>query len=157
MRGLPEGREMYEEHIKELFNTCNVARLLGIEIVELEEGRAKGKLVLKKEHLNLFDSVHGGILFTLADHVGGACGNTLGKKAVLVESSMHYVKGISGGKTIYAEAALTHWGRTIGRIDVKVFDEETNMIALGHQICYIKDDEHAPEKHYPGRTTSEKR
>jgi acyl-CoA thioesterase len=141
---LIEDRRMHEEHIKKLFNTCNVANLLGIEIIELEEGRAKGRLVLRKEHMNLFGSVHGGILFTLADHVGGACGNTLGKKAVLVESSMHYLRGVSEGMAIFAEATLTHWGRTIGRTDVRVFDEDNNVIALGHQICYIKDDEHTP-------------
>jgi acyl-CoA thioesterase len=133
---------MHEEHIGRLFNQCNVAKLLGIEIIELEEGRAKGRLIVKKEHLNLFGDAHGGILFALADHVGGACSNTLGKKAVLVESSIHYLRGISEGRIIFAEATLTHWGRTIGRIDVRVFDEENNVIALAHQICYIKDDEH---------------
>ncbi|MBA4418513.1 MAG: hypothetical protein C0392_11495 [Syntrophus sp. (in: bacteria)] len=134
---------MFEEYIKDAFNKCNVGKLLGIKIVELEEGRAKGILLIKKKHLNLFGNVHGGILFAFADHTGGACGNTLGKKAVLVESSIHYMKGASGeGKPIFAEAALTHRGKTIGRVDVSIFDEEGNLVAMSHQIFFIKDDVH---------------
>ena len=134
---------MHEEYIKDTFNQCNVGKLLGIKIIDLEEGRAKGILLIKKEHLNIFGNVHGGILFAFADHIGGACGNTLGKKAVLVESSIHYLKGASGEeKPLFAEAALTHRGKTIGRIDVNIFDEEDHVIALIHQIFYIKDDAH---------------
>mgnify|MGYP003486677516 FL=1 len=70
---------MNEEYIQRLFNHCNVGRLLDIDIYEVKEGRAKGKLKIKKEHINVFENAHGGIIFTFADHVGGACGNSLGR------------------------------------------------------------------------------
>lgn len=133
---------MHEEYIKNIFNNCNVGKLLGIEVYEVREGLAKGKLKLKKEHINIFGNAHGGILFTFADHVGGACGNTLGKKAVLVESSIQYMKGVPENDTVFAEAILTHKGRKIGRIDVKIFSEDGNIVALMHQVFFIKDDDH---------------
>ncbi|OPX94830.1 MAG: hypothetical protein A4E62_00971 [Syntrophorhabdus sp. PtaU1.Bin002] len=68
---------MYE-YITNLFNNCQVSKLLGIEVYDLKEEFVKGRLTIQKDHINVFGTVHGGILFTLADHVGGACGNTLG-------------------------------------------------------------------------------
>jgi acyl-CoA thioesterase len=135
---------MHEEYIKEIFNNCNVGRLLDIEILEVEEGRARGKLTIKKEHINVFGNAHGGILFTFADHVGGACGNSLGKVALLVESSIQYMKGANEGETVFAEAQLVHKGKKIGRIDISIVRENGDLIALMHMVFYIKSDEHKP-------------
>lgn len=133
---------MHEKYIKDLFNNCNVGKLLGIEVYELKEGYARGKLTVSREHINIFGTIHGGILFTFADHVGGACGNTLGKKSVLVESSIQYMKGISEGETIYAEANLSYKGKKIGRIDTKILRESKEIVAIMHMIFYIRSDDH---------------
>ena len=129
---------MHEEYIKNLFNGCNVGKLLGIEVNDLKEGYAKGKLTILKEHINVFGTVHGGILFTLADHIGGACGNTLGKKSLLVESSIQFMKGVVEGETVFAEARLTYKGKKIGRIDIKIYqrkrrDRGDNAYGLLHK------------------------
>ena len=105
-------------------------------------GRAKGKLTIKKEHINVFGNAHGGILFTFADHVGGACGNSLGKLAILVESSIQYMKGVKKGETVFAEVTLIHKGKKIGRIDIKVCRENGDLIALMHMVFYMKGDDH---------------
>ena len=133
---------MNEEYIQRLFNHCNVGRLLDIDIYEVKEGRAKGKLKIKKEHINVFENAHGGIIFTFADNVGGACGNSFGKVAVLVESSIQYIKGVKEGENIFADAKLTHKGKKIGRIDIDVSSENGDVIALMHMIFYMKGDEH---------------
>jgi acyl-CoA thioesterase len=133
---------MYEEQIKNSFNQCNVGKLIGIDIYEIREGFAKGKLKIRREHINIFGNAHGGILFTFADHIGGACGNTLGKKAVLVESSIQYMKGVLENETVFADAVLTYKGARIGRIEVKIYKKNMDLIAIIHQIFFIKDDKH---------------
>ncbi|OPY83525.1 MAG: Acyl-coenzyme A thioesterase PaaI [Syntrophorhabdus sp. PtaU1.Bin153] len=136
---------MHEKYIINLFNNCEVGRLLGIELCDLREGFAKGKLTIKKKHTNIFGTVHGGILFTLADHVGGACGNTLGKKSLLVESAIQYIKAVNEGDTVLAEAAVSHRGKKIGRIDIRIYRENMEIVALMHMIFYIGSDDHCPE------------
>ena len=133
---------MHEDTIRNMFNNCNVARFLGIDVYELRAGHAKGKLTIKKEHVNVFGTAHGGMLFTLGDHVGGACGNTVGKKSLLIESSIQYVKGISEGDTVIAEADLTYAGKKIGRIDVKLYRENMEIVALMHMVFYITSHDH---------------
>lgn len=128
-----------------MFNECGVTKLLGIEITELAEGMAKGRLVVREEHLNVFGGIHGGILFTFADQIGGACSNTVGKKTLLVESSIQYMKDTSGDKVIYCDATLTHRGKTIGRVDAKVYTEQGELIAMTHHVFYIKAEEHPVE------------
>ena len=134
--------KMHEEYIKNLFNNCNVGKLLGIEVFDLREGYAKGKLSIRKEHMNVFGTVHGGILFTLADHISGACGNTLEKKSLLVESSIQFMKGIKEGETLFAEAKLTYKGKKIGRIETKIYSENEEIIAMMHLVFYIRSDDH---------------
>jgi acyl-CoA thioesterase len=134
--------KLHEEYIKNLFNDCNVGKLLGIEVYDLKEGHAKGRLTILKEHINVFGTVHGGILFTFADHIGGACGNTLGKKSLLVESSIQFMKGVTEGETVFAEAKLTYKGKKIGRIDTKIFRENKEIVAVMHMVFYIRSDDH---------------
>jgi acyl-CoA thioesterase len=134
--------KLHEEYIKNLFNDCNVGKLLGIEVYDLKEGHAKGRLTILREHINVFGTVHGGILFTFADHIGGACGNTLGKKSLLVESSIQFMKGVTEGETVFAEAKLTYKGKKIGRIDTKIFRENKEIVAVMHMVFYIRSDDH---------------
>jgi acyl-CoA thioesterase len=136
---------MHMEHLQKIFNECNVSRLLGMEICEIREGFAKGKLTLKREHLNIHGNAHGGVIFAFADQIGGACGNSLGRKAVLVESSIQYLKGAATGETIYGEAAFTYRGKKIGRIDVRVYNDRDELIALVHQISYAGENERSSE------------
>ena len=133
---------MHEEYIQNLFNNCRVGKLLGIEVYDLQEGHAKGRLRILGEHINVFGTVHGGILFAFADHIGGACGNTLGKKSVLVESSIQFMKGITEGETLFAEARLTHRGKKIGRIDTTIVGENKELVAIMHMVFYIRSDKH---------------
>ncbi len=136
---------MYEKQIRDLFNDCSVGRPMGIEICDVAEGYATGRLQVSEDHLNIFGTVHGGIIFTLADHVGGACGNTLGRKAVLVESTIQYVKAASRGDLLFAEARVTNRGRKIGRIDIKVERAGGEAIAFMHMLFFITDEEYKPE------------
>ena len=133
---------MREEQVKKVFNGCSVAALLGIEVTEVSEGFARGRLSVRREHLNVSGDLHGGVTFAFADHIGGACAHTLSDRAVLLESSVHYTKGTRGEKGIIAEAVLTHSGKKTGRVDTRVFEESGEVIALVHQIFYIKRDEH---------------
>lgn len=128
------------KHIKELFNNCVVGRSLGIEVLEVRRGYAKGRFQIKDEHTNIFGGIHGGILFTFADHIAGACDNSLGNKTLLVESNIQCLKTAHVGDTIYAEATSTHRGKNIGRVDVKVCSEAGDTIALAHMVSFSKGE-----------------
>jgi len=128
------------QDIRRRFNDCNVGRLLGIEIVDVEKGMARGRMLVTKEHINVFGGIHGGILFTFADHVGGACGNSLEYKALLVESKARFKKSAREGQTIYAEARLVHSRKKVDRIDITVTGEDGEVLALLNMISFVVEN-----------------
>jgi len=131
---------MDEERVKSLVNSCKVARLLGIDIYEVKEGRAWGRLPLRDDLLNMFGMPHGGVLFAFADQVCAACGNTLGRKAVAVESTVHFMKSAPGESILYAEGEVTFTSRSIGRVEAKVVTGGGETILKMHQIFFIKNE-----------------
>ena len=128
------------EDVRQRFNDCNVGRLLGIEVCEVEEGMARGRMLVRKDHINVFGGIHGGILFAFADHVGGACGNSMDYKALLVESTARFKKSAREGQTIYAQARLVHSRKKVDRIDITVTNEEGETLATLNMVSFIVEN-----------------
>ncbi|MHB8111558.1 MAG: PaaI family thioesterase [Syntrophorhabdaceae bacterium] len=126
--------------IKEKFNSCNVGRLLGIEVDSVEEGLARGRMLLKAEHMNIFAGIHGGILFAFADHIGGACGNSMDYKALLIESTARYKKSAREGEMIFAEARLQHTRKKVDIIDINVTNSTGDLLAVFQMKSFIIDN-----------------
>lgn len=123
--------------VRKRFNDCSVGRLLGIDVYEVQEGMARGRMVVSKDHINVFGGIHGGILFTFADHVGGACGNSMDYKALLVESTARFKKSAGEGETIYAEARIVHSSKKADKIDITVTNERGEVLAILNMLSYV--------------------
>ena len=131
------------DEIRRKFNECSVGRLLGIEVLDVGEGIARGRMTIRKDHLNVFGGIHGGILFAFADHVGGACGNSMDYKALLVESTARFKKSAREGQTIYADARLVHSRKKVDRIDITVTNGHSDTLAVLQMTSFVV--ENAPE------------
>ena len=125
------------EDVKRKFNECNVSNLLGITIDHVEEGLARGSMAVTKKHTNVFGGIHGGILFAFADQIGGACGNSMDYKALLVESVARFKKTAREGEVIYAEAHLTHSRRQRDTIEITVTNARGDVLALLKMTSFI--------------------
>lgn len=128
------------KEIQRKFNDCNVGRLLGIEVLEVSEGMARGRMTVSRNHTNVFGGIHGGILFAFADHVGGACGNSMDYKALLARSTARFKKSAREGETIYAEAMIVHSKKKFDRIDITVTNENGDILAVLEMISYVVGD-----------------
>jgi acyl-CoA thioesterase len=115
-----------------------LAQHMGMEIVELEEGRAKVKMEAKAEHCNGLGIVHGGAIFSLADFAFAAACNSHGVPTVAIHASISYVKAASPGM-LYAEAKEAVDAK-IGTTDVRVTDGEGKLIALFQGMSYRKGE-----------------
>ncbi len=60
--------------VEEFFESMPFAQLLGVEVTEVADGHAEGRIEMREELSWNSDRVmaHGGVAFTLADTVGGA-------------------------------------------------------------------------------------
>jgi acyl-CoA thioesterase len=101
--------------------------LLGIEIEERGDGRARLTFRPSKDHLNDGGIVHGGALATLADcAMGSALASTLGddEAPLTVEAKINYLEPGKEG-VIVAEAEVKRKGKRFTVLEADVIQEET--------------------------------
>jgi len=115
------------------------ARVLGIELVEVEPGRAKVRMTVGDEHRNSVRMVHGGVIFTVADYAFAAACNSYGRVAVAVDCHISYLRPPKG-ETLVAEAVEVSKSRRLGTYGINVRDGEGNLVATFQGMAYRKDD-----------------
>ncbi|HVN81424.1 MAG TPA: PaaI family thioesterase [Terriglobia bacterium] len=115
------------------------AKLTGIELVEVAEGRAKARLKISDQHLNGVGIAHGGAIFTLADFVFAAASNSHETIAVAINVSISYLKAVFMG-TLVAEAQEVAINPKLASYSVQVRDESGDLVAIFQGMAYRKKD-----------------
>jgi acyl-CoA thioesterase len=119
-------------------DSSSFAQLLGLKTIEAHRGYALSSLRLsEKKHVNFQGGTHGAAIFAVADHACGVCGNSLGRKAVLVNSSMNYIANPVLGSTVEAEARMIHEGNKAGTMLVNVKDSDGKLLAHCQATVYF--------------------
>jgi len=104
---------------------------LNIEILEHENGRAVGRIVLEEIHSANPESgiAHGGVPYALADHTAGAAVGSLTQGPVpTIDMRMEYLRP-SVGEFIEATAEVVRAGTDIATADVDVRTDEGTLVA----------------------------
>lgn len=96
---------------------------LGTELLELDEGFCVLKMKVRKEMLNGFGTLHGGIAFSLADSALAFASNSYGRISPLINGSMNYSKAAHEGDCLIAEAKVFSISNKKADIDVTIFKE----------------------------------
>jgi 1,4-dihydroxy-2-naphthoyl-CoA hydrolase len=107
--------------------------LLGIEVGELGEALAQGRLRVRGELMEAGGAVHGGVLTAIAqDLVGRASARTLageGRAAVGLSNQTTFLRPIFGGE-IRAVARRQHRGRSTWVWEVDMSDQQGHLCAV---------------------------
>ena len=113
------------------------ARYLGAEILAWSEGYAKAKLELNENHLNSVNTVHGGVLFSLADAVFSVASNSHGHVAVAIQVCISYFTAVSSG-TLFAEAREVSRNPKLATYLIEVTDGNGSLLAMFQGTVYRK-------------------
>jgi acyl-CoA thioesterase len=97
---------------------------LGIKPLLLEEGECHLQMTVRKEMLNGFATLHGGIAYALADSALAFASNSYGRISPLINGNMVYSKAAKEGDVLVAKAKVISLGNKKADIDVTVFCEE---------------------------------
>ena len=125
------------EALQRFVDKDRFARFLGIEFLEIGNGSARAKLTIGENHLNSVGTVHGGVVFTLADAVFSAACNSRGNVAVAIQVSISYFKAISEG-TLVAQAREVDLNRKLGTYSIDISDGDDHLIARFQGTSYRK-------------------
>lgn len=109
---------------------------LGIEIIEIKEGYSKIKMTVRKEMINGFGIVHGGIAFSLADSAFAFACNNRNNLSVALDTSVNFTKPVHVGDILTAEAKEMHNGKSTGLYHVNIRNQNDHTVALFKGTCF---------------------
>ncbi|MBS0519917.1 MAG: PaaI family thioesterase, partial [Proteobacteria bacterium] len=118
-----------------------IARTLGYDIVEAENGRVTVVAEPGEQHLNPAGTVHGGLAATMLDScMGLAIQSTLEKGAgsTTLEFKISFVRPITPQTgLIRAEGVVLNRGRRVGTAEGRVTDSDGRLLVHGTTTCLI--------------------
>lgn len=125
--------------IKQFFSEKDLfARHAGIELLEVEPGTAKARMVIQPYHYNGARTVHGGAIFTLADFAFAVASNSHGTLSMGINTSVSFVKAAVTG-TLHAEARELSKNRKLATYSVMITDDASDVVAIFQGTVYRKD------------------
>lgn len=112
------------------------SRWLGIEVLEVKEGYSKIKMMVRKEMINGFGIVHGGIAFSLADSAFAFACNSRNNLSVALDTSINFIKPVHVDEVLVAEAKEVHNGKSTGLYQISITNQKDHPVALFKGLCY---------------------
>lgn len=109
---------------------------MGVEVLEIREGYSRIRMHIRKEMVNGFGIVHGGIPFSLADSAFAFACNNRNNLSVALDCSITFTKAINLGDTLTAEAKEIHNGRSTGVYVITISNQEDMQVALFKGTCF---------------------
>ena len=106
----------------------------GIRITKLEPECCEAQLTVADYCKNTGDTVHGGLLYTMADCVVSAFARALGERPVTLSGDFHYLSNVTQG-VLTAHAVPIHSGKTIKTFQVTITSGET-LLSTGTFSCF---------------------
>ncbi|MFD4815804.1 PaaI family thioesterase [Peribacillus butanolivorans] len=130
-------KKHYEQILKQVKNDP-YAQSLGIQLTKFEAGFAEAMLEIQSHMVNAYGTVHGAVIYALADHAFSVACNAYGKTSLGLSTTIQFIESAKPGDKIVARATEVKRNYRTGfyRIDIC---HEQNLIATMEAVSYRKD------------------
>jgi acyl-CoA thioesterase len=113
------------------------AKAMKIKLVKLELGYSAVEMMYDPNHMNnIYARAHGGALFALIDEAFETACQTDGTIAVALNVNVTYVSSPDAGVKLRAEAKQNSQTKKTAGYDIKVSDQNGNLIATCSALAY---------------------
>ena len=109
---------------------------MGVEVLEVKEGYSRIRMTIRKEMVNGFGIVHGGLPFSLADSAFAFACNNRNNLSVALDVTITFMKAVNVGDVLTAEAKEIHNGRSTGVYLIMVTNQKNEQVALFKGTCF---------------------
>ena len=111
-------------------NAPGFTKEMDMIFTEVSEGYAKAEMEVQQKHMNPIGSVHGGVIFALADTTGGVAATAKNDSFVTtVSGNINYLNPAINVKKLIATTKELKVGKNILVYDVTIADETEKVIA----------------------------
>jgi len=129
--GVALSKEQLENLARYFNEEVTFSRHIGAKVEEVEPGRSVISIEVKEVHLNGAGTLHGGVYASLIDNAMGLSVLALvGVRTATIQMNVHFLGAVSGGR-MTCESEVLHRTRRTATAEAKVYDAESNLVALG--------------------------
>lgn len=114
-----QARAVYDKMMENDFCT----QWMQAEPIVIEEGYCKLKMTVRRDMLNGYGILHGGIAYAFADSAFAFASNSYGRLAVSINGNMIYSRSAKEGDVLIAEAKALNVSHRTADFDVNVMNE----------------------------------
>jgi uncharacterized protein (TIGR00369 family) len=122
--------------------------LLGIRLIEADEGRVVFTGTVAPEHYNGMGVAHGGYAATLLDSALGCCINTMmppGRRFTTLELKVNLTRPLTHDVgPLFCEAKVVHLGSRTATSEGRIVDGNGKLYAHGTTTCIVVDAPRGP-------------
>ena len=131
-----EKDKLAKEVVDHMMKEDLFSQWLGVEVLEVQEGYSRIKMTVRKEMINGFGIVHGGIAFSLADSAFAFACNNRNNLSVALDTSINFTKPVHIDDVIIAEAKEIHNGRSTGLYHIQIRNQHDHIVAIFKGTCF---------------------
>ncbi len=136
-----EKNKLAGEVVSHMMKQDLFSQWLGIEVLDVKEGYSRIKMTVRKEMINGFGIVHGGIAFSLADSAFAFACNNRNVLSVALDTSINFIKPVHVDDILTAEAKEVHNGKSTGLYHISIRNQKDHEVAVFKGLCYRTDKE----------------
>jgi len=122
--------------VDQMYNNDPFSIWLGIERIQESEGTSTLQMKVRKEMLNGFGIIHGGVTFSLADSALAFASNSHGIQSVSIDNSINYFEPASEGDVLTATTEEVRITNKIGLYHIAITNQLGNRIAIFKGMVY---------------------
>ncbi len=122
--------------VEKMYENDAFSQWLGIERIQDGAGVSVLQMTVRKEMLNGFYILHGGISYSLADSALAFASNGYGRKAVSVETSISHTESCQVGDVLTATTKEMSLSNKIGIYQIIITNQEDKTVALFKGTVY---------------------
>jgi acyl-CoA thioesterase len=121
---------------RKMWEKDSFSQWMGLELIEAGISTCRLSYRVRKDMLNGFGMVHGGILFSASDSAFAFACNSHGRISVALDVSISFTKSASLGDQLFVEAIELHLGKKTAVYDIRTTNHKGELIALFKGTCY---------------------
>ncbi len=131
-----ENDQLANKVVEKMMQNDSFSKWMGLEVIDVKEGYSKVRMTIRKEMLNGFGIVHGGLAFSLADSAFAFACNNRNNISVALDVTITFTKAVNVGDVLTAEAKEIHNGRSTGVYLITIANQKNEQVAFFKGTCF---------------------
>ncbi len=133
---MTESKDLPHAVFNKMMDKDYFSKWMNVELLDIGPGHCTLSMQVRKEMLNGFGIIHGGVSFALADSALAFAANSHGRLSVSIRATMTYTNPATTGEVIIAEATEQHLGNKTATYDIQVEKDDGSPICLLRGTVY---------------------